>query len=80
MILLSSSLILGFFLLISSCHLFSNCSPLLPIFLHSSKISLGISNGWLFHFNFFFTKDISSSPKGDPCEEDLPDLFGDPNL
>ena len=32
-------LILGFFLLTSSSHLFSSCSPLLPIFLHSSSIS-----------------------------------------
>ena len=30
------------------------------------KISCGISNGLLLHLSFFLTKDISSSPKGEP--------------
>ena len=33
----------------------------------------------LLHFSFFLTNAISSSPRGDPCEEAFPDLFGDPN-
>ena len=43
------------------------------------KYLVGISNGLLFHLSFFLTNAISSSPKGEPCEEAFPDLFGDPN-
>ena len=39
---------------------------ILDIFLHSLKIACGISKGLLFHLSFFLTKDISSSPKGEP--------------
>jgi hypothetical protein len=28
--------------------------------------------------SFFLTKEISSSPSGEPCYEAFPDLFGDP--
>ena len=42
-----------------------------------SKLS-GISNGLCFQFNFFLTSFISSSPSGDPCDDALPDLFGEP--
>ena len=58
---------------------FSRLSPLAPICLHSLKISSGISKGRCDQFNFFLTNLISSSPKGDPCEEDFPDLLGEPN-
>ena len=62
-----------------SSHLCSNWIPFSPIFLQAFRISSGVSNGSLFHLSFFLTKAISSSPKGDPCEEAFPDLFGDPN-
>ena len=61
-----------------SNHFFSNSIPLSPIFLHVLRIFSGISNGLKFHFSFFLTRSISSSPKGDPCDEAFPDLFGEP--
>ena len=30
------------------------------------------------HLSFFLTNAISSSPKGEPCDEAFPDLLGDP--
>ena len=69
----------AFDLLSSFNQSFSSFSPLAPICLHSFKISLGISKGRCDHLNFFLTSLISSSPKGDPWEEDFPDLLGDPN-
>ena len=70
---------LRFFLFNVSNHFSSNSAPFLPIFLQAFKISSGISNGSLFHLSFFRTKVISSLPRGEPCEEAFPDLFGDPN-
>ena len=58
--------------------MFSKISPLLPISNHSFKTSSGISNGLYFHLSFFLTNLISSSPRGEPCEEAFPDLLGDP--
>ena len=72
-------LILGLFLSNVSSHFASNSIPFSPISLQAFKISSGISNGSLFHLSFFRTKVISSSPRGEPCEEAFPDLFGDPN-
>ena len=52
--------------------------PLLPIFFHSFKIYFGISKGLYFQSSTFLTSLISSTPRGFPCEEALPDLLGDP--
>ena len=57
----------------------SDFAPFLPISLHVFKTSSCNVKGSLPHFSFFLTKAISSSPKGEPCEEAFPDLFGDPN-
>ena len=54
------------------------CEAVLPIFLHSLNNSAGILKGSYFHFYFFLTSFISSSPNGLPCDEALPPLFGDP--
>ena len=54
------------------------CEALSPIFFHSLNNSVGILNGSYFHFSFFLTSFISSSPNGLPWDEALPPLFGDP--
>ena len=54
------------------------CEAFSPIFLHSFNNSVGILNGSYFHFSFFLTSFISSSPNGLPWDEALPPLFGDP--
>ena len=51
---------------------------MIPIALHSFNNLFGISNGLYFHLSACLTNLISSNPKGLPCEEDLPDLFGEP--
>ena len=48
------------------CQRFLSLAPFAPMALHSFNISCGISNGPYFHFNFFLTKFISSSPRGLP--------------
>ena len=35
-------------------------------------------NGSCFHLSLFLTNFISSSPRGAPCDEAFPDLFGEP--
>ena len=59
-------------------HSFSNSIPFFPISLQDSKTSSGVEKGSFFHLSFLRTKEISSSPKGEPWEEDFPDLLGEP--
>ena len=46
--------------------------------LYEWKKKFGISNGKCSHFRTSRDALISSSPSGEPWEEDLPDLFGEP--
>ena len=46
--------------------------------LHEFNILSGISNGLDDQLSFFLTSFISSSPRGAPWDDALPDLFGDP--
>ena len=63
----SNSDIISLLFLLKDCfHISSYSVPFLPIFLHSFKTSLGIEKGLFSHFNFFLTREISSSPRGDP--------------
>ena len=43
------------------------------------RSSSGIINSSLCQSNCFRVRFTSSSPKGDPWEEELPSLFGEPN-
>ena len=74
----NSFLTFEFFLFKVSDHFFSKTMPFSPASLQESKIFFGTSKGSAFHFNFFLTSLISSSPNGEPCEEAFPDLLGDP--
>ena len=74
-----SFLVSVFFLLKILFHSSSSFSPLLPISLQEFIRSWGISKGPCFHLSFFLTNFISSSPRGAPWEDALPDLFGEPN-
>ena len=65
-ILSKSFLVLDLFLFKLEFHFFSNSIPLFPISLQASKIFFGISKGLCFHFSFFLTRSISSSPSGEP--------------
>ena len=62
----NSFFIATLFLFKSLLHFFSNSLPFFPISFHSFKISSGKTKGSYFHFNFFLTSAISSSPNGDP--------------
>ena len=59
-------------------HLFSSNSPFFPIVLHSFKIFLEFQMAYSSNLNFFLTSFISSKPRGLPCDEDFPDLLGEP--
>ena len=56
---------------------------LLPFLEHFPQRSKTFSGSLKFFHSkilrLFLVAFASSRPKGDPCEEDLPDLFGDPN-
>ena len=47
--------------------------------LHCSRRSLGIINWSWSQFKFFLVNSISSLPNGEPWEEDVDSLFGEPN-
>ena len=69
-----------FFDNLSKFFFHSEKSPfdLFPERSHSSLIFLGITNGLKFQLSFLRVKLTSSIPRGEPCEDDLPCLFGEP--
>src|SRR5665213_1774223 len=49
-----------------------------PALRHAPRISVGTSNGACVQPSFSRAPLISSTPSGEPCAEDLPDLVGAP--
>src|SRR5205085_2218548 len=59
-------------------HLENVFLELCPALRHSFNISSGISNGSWFQSSSWRVLEISSLPRGEPCDAELPALFGEP--